>query len=67
MTEHFQKSCVEARTWCKKCFRYTMHKVSNGRPAGCLDCLAKSILRKLEQQELEKVEFLARQMNLFPE
>lgn len=39
MTEHFTKNTVQAKLWCKRCFRYTMHRIDSGRKGPCLDCM----------------------------
>lgn len=42
MPEHFTKLTVEARLWCKRCFRATMHRVDQGRRGPCLECVARA-------------------------
>lgn len=39
MPEHFTKSTVEAKFWCNKCARETIHRVHDGRRGACLVCL----------------------------
>jgi len=45
MTEHFTKNTVEARLWCRKCSKFTMHRIDRdkdqGRRGPCLDCIAR--------------------------
>ena len=41
MPEHFSKSTVEAKFWCKPCGKPTMHYVSDGRRGGCKECIAR--------------------------
>lgn len=41
MPEHFSKSVVEAKFWCAKCHKPTMHYVADGRRGGCQECIAK--------------------------
>jgi hypothetical protein len=39
MPEHFTKATTEAKFWCAKCYKPTMHRVSDGRRGACLECL----------------------------
>jgi hypothetical protein len=39
MAEHFTKTTVEAKFWCKKCGGPTMHYVYDGRRGGCQACI----------------------------
>jgi hypothetical protein len=41
MSEHFTKNTVEARLWCRKCYKLTMHRIDAGRKGPCLDCIAR--------------------------
>lgn len=59
MKEHYTKNTVEARAWCNKCDRATMHRVDRGRLGSCLDCIER--LDKLskalqEQRTLEGIQ-----------
>jgi hypothetical protein len=42
-----------------------MHRVSAGKPAGCLDCLAKGIARSIQRHDLEKAQAEEKQLKLF--
>lgn len=42
MTEYFTKNTVEAKLWCKRCFKYTMHRIDKGRKGPCLDCCTRA-------------------------
>lgn len=39
MPEHFNKQTVEAKFWCAKCHKPTMHYVFDGRRGGCQECI----------------------------
>jgi hypothetical protein len=39
MAEHFSKSTVEAKFWCKPCGKPTVHYVFDGRRGGCQECI----------------------------
>lgn len=45
MPEHFTKSTIEAKFWCKKCGCPTMHFVNGGRRGSCQECI-----KRLENQ-----------------
>ena len=40
MTEHYSKATVEVSEWCKKCHKFTPHRVLGGKLAGCKVCEA---------------------------
>lgn len=37
MTEHYTRNTEEATAWCKKCQRFTQHRVDGGRKGPCID------------------------------
>lgn len=39
MPEHFTKGTVEAKFWCAKCSKPTMHHVNDGRRGSCQECI----------------------------
>jgi len=41
MPEHFTHTTFEAKFWCNKCGKPTMHYVASGRRGGCQACIAK--------------------------
>jgi hypothetical protein len=38
---HHTKRTVEAKVYCRKCGKPTMHRVADGRVGPCLVCMAK--------------------------
>ncbi len=48
MKHFFTKSTVEAKIWCVKCGRETMHKIDGGRPIYCAVCMEKLLQSKKE-------------------
>jgi hypothetical protein len=65
VTEHFTKNTVEAKLWCRKCSKFTMHRIDRDRDQGrkgpCLDCIARGELqirqRKKREDPPEQTEF----------
>jgi hypothetical protein len=39
MTEHFSSSTVSAEFWCRKCQKFTQHRIDNHRKGPCLECV----------------------------
>ena len=39
MAEHYTRSTVEAKRFCKKCNAFTMHNVMGGQLGACQVCL----------------------------
>jgi hypothetical protein len=48
MAEHYTKATVEARVWCLKCNRATMHRIDSGQRGPCLECLQRPAEPKKE-------------------
>lgn len=41
MSEHFTRNTVSAAFWCRKCDKFTQHRIDSGRKGPCLDCIAR--------------------------
>jgi|SRR5215475_12268966 len=39
--QHYTKSTVQAKLYCRKCGDWTMHRVDGGRKGPCLKCMAR--------------------------
>ena len=63
MTEHYSKFTVSASEFCKKCNKYTTHRVDGGRKGPCLECVEK--LTTLSAQREIDERRAGRQENLF--
>lgn len=37
MSEHYPRNTEECTAWCKKCQRFTQHRVDSGRKGPCID------------------------------
>ena len=62
MAEHYSSSTVSISAYCKKCGKYTQHRVDGHRKGPCLVCIDK--LNAAHDSAPVKPE-LARQQNLF--
>ena len=53
MAEHFSKATVQAKVWCKRCGKATMHSVWDGRRGSCFKCSSRptSTARKAPASE----------------
>ena len=47
MTQHYPRSTVSVSGFCKKCQKYTQHKVDDARLGACLECVER--LEKLHE------------------
>jgi ribosomal protein L44E len=65
MTQHFTRNTVSMSLWCKKCQKYTQHRIDGVRKGPCLDCIARLTVEHA-QLEIEKRRE-ARQATLFAE
>lgn len=54
MPEHFTRNTCEAKCWCNKCGKPTMHMVTDRRRSSCLDCIAKLESENTELKRLEE-------------
>lgn len=56
MPEHYTKNTLECTVWCKKCQRFTQHRVDGGRRGPCLEHEAAPLSAKqlAEQKKREK-------------
>jgi len=62
MPEHFTRSTVFATFYCRKCGKFTPHRIDDARKGPCLDCI-----QKLEAlHAAPKVAPPAQQTDLFP-
>lgn len=41
MTQHFTSRTVSASCYCKKCERFTQHRIDSNRKGPCLECIAR--------------------------
>ena len=62
MPEHFSKATIEAKFWCAKCHRPTMHYVSDGRRGSCQECMQQ---RDAEKEARDKIPARPKQGDLF--
>lgn len=37
--QHFTRNTVEASEWCKRCHKFTMHRIDGVKLGPCLQCL----------------------------
>lgn len=42
VTEHYTKSTISATAFCRKCRKFTMHRVDLGRLGPCMPCIAET-------------------------
>ena len=40
--QHYTRNTVEAEAWCKKCSKFTMHRIDGVKLGPCIPCMAKS-------------------------
>lgn len=45
---HLTRNAIEARYYCRKCNKQTMHRIDSGRKGPCLECLARQPKRSLK-------------------
>lgn len=62
MPEHFTHTTTEAKFWCNKCGKPTMHYVASGRRGGCQTCIA---VRDEEKRLRDLIAAPAKQDRLF--
>lgn len=48
MTQHYSRTTVEVSEWCKKCGRFTRHRVYPPKLGPCLECLERPSAPKIE-------------------
>ena len=53
MTQHYPRSTVSVSHFCKKCQKYTQHKVDDARLGVCLECVER--LEKLHESAKPRV------------
>lgn len=41
MTQHFTSRTVSASCYCKKCEKFTQHRIDSNRKGPCLECIAR--------------------------
>jgi hypothetical protein len=66
MTEHYTRNTLEATSWCKKCQKFTQHRVDGGRLGPCLEQHNVPDLTKEQAARRKKEEDRRRQAELFP-
>jgi ribosomal protein L44E len=49
--EHFTKNTKQVSHWCKKCHKYTMHRVDQGRLGPCLEHAASGLSGEQERRQ----------------
>lgn len=56
MSEHYSKQTVSVSAFCKKCNKYTIHRVDDGRKSACTDCEAKLQLDHAYNEQQRRTE-----------
>jgi ribosomal protein L44E len=60
MTQHFSSNTVSASHYCKKCGKFTQHRIDDHRKGPCLECI-----KRLEAQHAEQFLKERKQSELF--
>lgn len=63
MTQHFTRSTVSQSLWCKRCQKYTQHRIDGVRKGACLACVERLNVEHAQREIDSRRE--ARQGSLF--
>jgi hypothetical protein len=65
MTQHYTRNTVEAEAWCRKCSKFTMHRIDGVKLGPCLKCMAHSrTVKGVEDQRAQAEKRLAEQLEI---
>lgn len=58
MAEHYNKNTISASLWCRKCGKFTEHRIDTGLRGPCMICLAKLATAQPEKKPPQKEKML---------